>query len=63
MNKTPQIWNSTLFILSMIVCANIIYQVLYKDVLTNDSFIFNLIPAIILLILTSLTIFYNKKAK
>lgn len=63
MNKTPQIWISTLFILSMIVCVNIIYQVLYKDILTNDTFLYNLIPAIILLILTSLTILYNKKAK
>jgi hypothetical protein len=63
MNKTSQIWSTTLFTLSMIVCCNIIYQVLYKDIFTNDIFMWNLIPAIVLLILTSLTIFFNRKVK
>ena len=63
MNKTPQIWNPMLFILSMIVCGNIIYQVLYKDIFTNDTFMWNLIPAVVLLILVSLTLFFNRKVK
>ena len=63
MNKTSQMWNTTLFILSMIVCGNIIYQILYKDIFTNNTFMWNLIPAIVLLILTSLAIFFNRKIK
>ena len=63
MNKTPQIWSTTLFILSMIVCGNIVYQILYRNIFNNDIFMWNLIPAIVLLILTSLAIFFNRKNK
>jgi hypothetical protein len=63
MNKTSQIWSTILFTLSMIVCGNIVYQVLYKDIFDGDTFIYNLIPAVTLLILTSLTIILNRKVK
>jgi DMSO reductase anchor subunit len=63
MNKTNQIWSTTLFILSMIVCGNIVYQILYRNIFNNDIFMWNLIPAIVLLILTSLAIFFNRKNK
>jgi hypothetical protein len=63
MNKTSQIWSTTLFTLSMIVCGNIIYQILYRNIFNNDTFMWNIIPAVVLLILTLLTIFFNRKVK
>ena len=63
MNKTNQIWSTTLFTLSMIVCTNIVYQILYKNIFNNDTFMWNLIPAIVLLILVSLTIYANRNNK
>jgi DMSO reductase anchor subunit len=63
MNKTSQIWSTTLFVLGMIVCGNIVYQILYRNIFNNDTFMWNIIPAVVLLILTLLTIFFNRKNK
>jgi hypothetical protein len=63
MNKTPQIWSTTLFILSMIVCGNIVFQILYRNIFANDIFMWNLIPAVVLLVITGLTIYANRKNK
>jgi nitric oxide reductase large subunit len=63
MNKTTQIWSTTLFVLGMIVCCNVVYQVLYRNIFNNDTFMWSIIPAVVLLVIIGLTIYANRNNK